>query len=293
MVTTFKQFLAEGGAATEKFNTQRATKEDIEKALDIVGRTLNLPDIKNRTLGTVHLTLAGKKNDSGDIDIVIGNDEMSSEQANLKMMELVNNEGTFNKGTKIGSYAVDVGGKKVQVDLMFVNDKTWAKFIYYSSEGDKSKYPGVVRNFLLMAAMRHTHEGGKDFIMKYKGEVVARASRAIKLDTGVERLFKAAKYDKETKTFGKTMNKMDPGQLAMHAQAISGKKIKFDPSPDIITDPDTVAKFLFGQNVSAKDIMTAEDVIKQIRARKDAQEIFADATKSLKEAKLPIPEELK
>jgi hypothetical protein len=93
---------------------------------------------------------------------------------------------------------------------MFVSDKKWAKFIFHSAEGRGSNYPGVVRNLLLMAAMRHTHQKGKDFIIKHQGEVIARASRAIKLDTGVERLFKAAKFNEKTKKFNKTMEKMDP-----------------------------------------------------------------------------------
>lgn len=292
MRTTFKQFLFEGGAATSQYKVERATKEDIEKALPIVAQALGIKDIQDRLLGSVHLTLSGKKKDSGDIDIVIGNDEMDIHDAHKKMMELVNNEGSLNKGTKIGSYAVDVGGKKIQVDLMFVDSKDWAKFIFYSTQGEHSKYPGAVRNLLLMATTRHTHEPGKDFIVKKDGEVVARASRAIKLDAGLERLFKAAKYNKEKGTFNKTMDKMDPGQLAMHVHAISGKKVKFDPEPDIKTNPDEVAAWLFGQGVKAKDIMTAEQVIAFIKKRKDAAEIIEDARKSLKDAKLPVPTEL-
>lgn len=292
MRTTFKQFLFEGGAATSKFNVERATKDDIEKALEIVARTLNLPDIKERILGSVHLTLSGKKQDSGDIDIVISNDEMDPAEADAKMLKLTNNEGALNKGTKIGSYAVDIGGKKVQVDLMFVNNKDWAKFIFHSQHGDGSNYPGAVRNLILMAVARHKHEPGKDFLIKVDGEVVARASRALKLDAGLERLFKAAKYNKETKTFNKSMDKMDPGQLAMHAQTISGKKIRFNPDPEIIDDPDSVAQWLFGEGVKAADIMTAEQVIALVKKHKLAATIIEDAKKSLKDAKLPVPTEL-
>lgn len=292
MFTTFKQFLTEGGVATAKFKTERANKADIEKALDVVGRTLNLPDIKERVLGSVSLTLSGKKEDSGDIDIVISTDEMDMADANAKMMKLVNNEGILNKGTKIGSYAVNVGEKKVQVDLMFVSNKDWAKFIFHSQDGDGSNYPGAVRNIILMAVARHKQEPGKDFLVKVDGDVVARASRALKLDAGLERLFKAAKYDKETKTFNKTMDKMDPGQLAMHAQTITGKKIKFNPDPEIINDPDQVAKWLFGDGVKAADLMTAEQVIALVKKLPKAKIIIDDAKADLKKAKLPIPVEL-
>lgn len=292
MRTTFKQFLFEGGAATAQYNVERANKADIETALKIVGQTLDLKDIQDRLLGSTHLTLSGKKQDSGDIDIVIQNDEIDPEEANKKMLELTKNEGELNKGTKIGSYAVDVGGKKVQVDLMFVDSKEWAKFIFYSTHGENSKYPGAVRNFLLMAVTRHTHEAGKDFIVKKGDEVVARASRAIKLDAGLERLFKAAKYNDEKKKFNKTVDKIDPAELADVVFKMSGKKPKFDPTPDIKTNPDEVAAWLFGEGTKAADIMTAEQVIEKIKKRKDADVIIADARKSLKNAKLPVPKEL-
>lgn len=292
MRTTFKQFLFEGGVATSQYNTERANRQDIETALKIVGDTLGLKDIQDRLLGSTRLTLSGKKEDSGDVDLVIQNDEIDPEEADKKMLALTKGEGGMNKGTKIGSYAVDVGGKKIQVDLMFVDSKDWAKFIFYSSEGENSKYPGAVRNLLLMAATRHTHEPGKDFIVKNGDEVVARASRALKLDAGLERLFKAAKYDDEKKKFNKTIDKIEPDELAAHVLKISGKKPKFDPTPDIKTNPDEIAQWLFGQGVKAADLMTAEQVIQQIKKRKDADVIIADARKSLKNAKLPVPKEL-
>jgi hypothetical protein len=222
----FLDGLMEGGAATKNYRTERATQVDVDKAVKIVSKTLGL-DVTGSLLGSSETTLQGKKESSGDIDIALSRNEMKPAVAHAKMMELTGNKGSWNKGSGVGSYAVDVGDKLVQVDLMFVSDKKWAKFIFHSSEGRGSNYPGVVRNLLLMAAMRHTHEAGKDFIIKHQGEVIARASRAIKLDTGVERLFKAAKFNDKTKKFNKTMEKMDPQQLAMHVHAITGKNVKF------------------------------------------------------------------
>jgi hypothetical protein len=291
MATTFRQFLTEGGAATSKFNTERANKADIEKALQIVSKTLGLSDIQDRVLGSVHLTLSGHKQDSGDIDIAVSSDELSPEEANEKMLALTNGEGNLNKGSNVGSYAVDVGGKKVQVDLMFVTSKEWAKFIYHSGEGHTSNYPGVVRNILLSAVARHTHEAGKDFLIKVDSEVVARASRAVKLDTGLERLFKMAKRKKDG-TFSKTMDKVDPAELKVHAEKLAGKEIKFSHDPEIVNDPDQVAAFLFGPDVKAKDIMTAEQVIGQIKKLKNANEILDDAKRTLKGGQLPIPKEI-
>jgi hypothetical protein len=291
MKISFKAFLLEGGAATAKYDVQRATKADIEKALEIVGSALGIQDIKERLLGSTELTLLGKKSDSGDIDIAITPDEMDMEAADQKMLQLTNNQGALNKGTKVGSYAVDVGGKKVQVDLMFVSNKEWAKFIYHSSEGNGSQYPGVVRNLLLMAVTRHTHVPGKDVIVKKNDEVIARASRAIKLDVGLERLFKMAKQKKDG-TYSKGMDKVEPEELKKHIDGLAGRDVKFDPTPDIIDTPDEVAAWLFGPDTKAADIMTAEQVIEKIKKHKNANVIINDAKKSLVDANVPVPKEL-
>lgn len=286
---TFKQFLHEGGKETAAFGTQRANAADIKKALEVLSDALGEPTSKlqKQVLGSVELTLMGKRVDSGDVDIAYSIEEMES--AHAKMMKAVNDEGHLNKGTKVGSYAVDVGNKKIQVDLMFVDDVDWAKFAYHSSEGDKSKYKGAVRNILFATALAHTQEPGKDFVLRDEdGSVVARASRSFKLGTGMERLFKMRKKNKKTGEWLKTLETVTPEQL----KAEFGDRFKFDPRPDIIRNPDAVAAFIFGGGVKAKDVMTAEDVIKLIKKRKDAKTILTAAKEELTKAHLPIPKEL-
>jgi predicted Zn-ribbon and HTH transcriptional regulator len=53
-----------------------------------------------------------------------------------------------------------------------------------------------------------------------------------------------------------------------------------------------VAAFLFGDGVKAKDIMTAEQVIRQIRKRADKTLVLDDAAKSIKDAGFDIPKEM-
>lgn len=289
MRLTFKQFLFEGGAATAKYNVSRATKSDIETAIQQVGQALGLSDIADRLLGSTTLTLAGHREDSGDIDIVVTRDDIDPEQAHQKMMELTNQEGTFNKGTNIGSYALPVGDKKIQVDLMFVNSKEWAKFIYAASKD--SQYPGAVRNILLACAVRHTHEAGKDFLIKKGDTVLARASRALKLDTGLERLFKMANKKKDG-TFGSAMDKIDPKELQVQANALAGREVKFSHDAEILDSPDAVAAWIFGQGTTAQDIQTAEQVVEKIKTLKTADLVIADAKEALKKANLPIPDTL-
>ena len=295
MNTSFKTFLLlEGGKATEKFKTQRATKQDIEKAISLVSGALGIDSsvIKDNLLGSTRLTLLGKKKDSGDIDIALDTNEIDPVEADKKMLALTKGEGYMNKGTKIGSYAVNVGGKKVQVDLMFVSDKHWAKFIYHSEQGNGSKYPGAVRNILLASAVRFTHEPGKDILIKDKDQVIARASRAIKLDVGLERLFKMASKSKRTGQWSRSMNKVKPTDLQKHVDQLTDKPVKFSHDADVITDPDAVAKFIFGPSVKATDIMTAENVIAHIKKLKNASDIFKSARESLELASLPIPSEM-
>lgn len=292
MKITFKKYLFEGGKATAKFHTQRATKSDIEKCLSIVSNTLGIQDLEDRLLGSTENTFKGNKQDSGDIDLVLTFDDIDMSDAHAKMMKLCNNEGSLNKGTKIGSYAVDIGSKKVQVDLMFVSNKEWAKFIYHSAEGNGSNYSGATRNMLLMAVTRNKQEIGKDFIITNGDQLVARASRAVKLDVGLERLFKLAKKNPKTNDFNKGLDKVEPDELQAQVKTIVGRDVKFDPTPDIIDDPDKVVAWMFGSSVKAKDVKTAEQVIAQIKKLSNSAQIIKDAKRILGDAKLEIPMEL-
>ena len=292
---TFKSYLLlEGGKATAKYNVERANKQDIEKAIDLVSTALGLEKstIKANLLGSTETTLIGKKKDSGDVDIAMSTDDIDPIEADKRMMKLCNNEGYMNKGTRIGSYAVNVGNKKVQVDLMFVNDKSWAKFIYHSAQGNGSNYPGAVRNIMLMTAVRYKQEPGKDLLIKDGEQVVLRATRALKLDVGLERLFKMANKSTKSGQWSKTMNKVQPEYLQQVANNLVGKPVKFSHQPDIISSPDKVAEFIFGKGVKAKDLMTAEQVAKRIHKLPNAEEVIKAAKDSLVEANLPIPKEL-
>jgi hypothetical protein len=292
---SFKQFLTEGGHATEKYGTSRAKQADISAALKYVSPIIKIPEqeLKSSLLGSTELTLLGKRESSGDVDIAVEIDGDNYSEINKKMLAAVDNNGYWNQGSKIGSYAVPVNGKKVQVDLMFVSSKEWAKFIYHSADGRGSKYPGAVRNIILFTALSFVQEVGKDFVERdADGNITARASRSIKLDTGMERLFKRAKYNPKTGKTNKTLEKVTADELASHLKQV-GKNIEFEKDAGIINVPDKVAAFIFGDGVKAKDIMTAEDVIKQIKDKMEgADKILEKASKELKKNNLPIPTEL-
>lgn len=293
---SFKSFLMfEGGHATEKFGTSRAKQADIQAALKFVSNVIGVDEssLKDSLLGSTELTLLGKKEDSGDIDIAMELKDSNYADMHKKMMAAVNDEGYFNHGGKIGSYAVPVNGKKVQVDLMFVNSKEWAKFIYHSAQGRGSKYPGAVRNIILFTALTFVQEPGKDFVERdEEGNVIARASRSIKLDAGMERLFKRAKINTKTGKANKSLDTVTPDELDDHLRQL-GKKIDFAKEVDRIDIPDKIAEFIFGAGVKAQDIMTPENVIELIKTKmKNPEKILAQARKELERNKLPIPDEL-
>lgn len=289
-MVSFKQFLLEGGHATAALGTGRASKVQVEQALKAVAKALKLPleQVQANALGSVHLVLSGHKKDAGDIDIAVPADK--AEKFDTLMQ--ANFEGALNKGTNVGSYAVPVDGGKVQVDLMFSPDVEWAKFIYSSEHGRKSAYPGAVRNILLMTAVAHTHKPGEDYVMKDGDQVVARASRSLKLQGGLERLFKRAKFNSKTGKFNKGLDKVEPEDLHKFLNDMTKGGAKFSKEADPITDPKAVVQWLFGKGVGPKDVETAEQVAALIKKLPNAKEIIADAKEQLTKAKLPVPKEL-
>ena len=297
MKLTLKRFLLkEGGKATAEWDTERAFPADVKTAVELAAKAVGISkeELAKNLLGTSRLTYHGKKSSSGDIDIAI--DSRNLPEYHEAMMKMVEGQGVYNTGTKVGSYAVDVGKKKVQVDFMYVPSTDLAKFTYYSTEGVNSKYPGAVRNIMLMTLATFIIEDGKDFVIKDADQIIARASRSLKLDVGLERLFKVAKMRKDGAGRVKSPEKVSPDELEVELQDIDSSKIgAFDKSADIIDNPNKIAKFFFGDNVKADDILTAENVSKLINEKFKGEklaEIKKEISKQLKESGFEVPKEL-
>lgn len=299
MSFSFKQYLVSlkesGNAVKQWVNGERASAADIHTALKFVSEHTGIPvqELHDNLLGSTTHTLAGKQVDSGDVDIAIAADKYDVHEIINKLKDAVNGETSFAPGLKTYSFAIPVGGdRKIQVDLMIVNSKDWAKFAYNTQP--TSKYKGVVRNQILFAVVTQHIEPGKDVVVKNEeGQVIARASRSLKFDTGIERLFKLAAVMKSGKR-KKTLDKVSPDVLQSELQKID-PKLKFDPDPDPITDPKRAAEWMFGKGTKPEDIDTAEKVIQLIKTKfkpEDKKEIIAQAIKNLESNHLPIPEEL-
>ena len=67
-------------------------------------------------------------------------------------------------GSSVFSFAVEIGDKKVQLDVMFVSDIEWAKFSYHADP--ESKYKSGVRNELLHAILKNSLKRGSGLIVK-------------------------------------------------------------------------------------------------------------------------------
>ena len=176
--------------------------------------------------------------------------------------------------------------RKVQVDLMFVPDKNFAKFSYHSELG--SKFKGAIRNLLIYALVLNSAEKDKDLRIKdEEGNDIVRASRSFQLDTGLKRIFKVAPMRKDGKGRVKTSVKATPDEVEATIKAL-GRSDKFSKEEDTVRDPDTFAKMLLGPGASAKDLKTsAENLISTIKKKRpDAAQVFKDALADIDRQKL-------
>jgi hypothetical protein len=136
---------------------------------------------------------------------------------------------------------------------------------------------------------------GEDVRMKDEaGNDIARASRAYKLDMGVERLFKVAPKRKDGKGRVKSVVHATPDDVRT-ALDQEGNSAKFSAEKDVIRDPDAFGALLFGPSVKGKHMLSTEQLIELIKKYKSkhADAIFRDAVKGIKRLKFPVPDELK
>jgi len=281
------------GKSTKDMGTTRASKADIQSAIKFVSKHAGIPieEIKPNLLGSTNKTLSGAQEDSGDIDIAVENGRHGKMIDIVhKMLDATGTDEIHRAGAGVFSFAVPVpGGRKVQVDLMFVPSTKWARWSFHSAPS--SKYKAAVRSLLLVNMMKQVFEPGKDIEVKENGETVARARRSFKADVGLERLFKVMKMRKDGKGRTKSLAKVTPEELQAELTRM-GRKDKFDPNPDPIVDPDQAAELMFGKGVKAKDAMSVEQIIDLIKKRHDAEEIFKNTMDDLKDSGLEVPPEL-
>lgn len=285
--------IKEGGYALKDAGVGRVKKEDIPATVQLVSQITGIPAEDLHPLGSV-----GKMPDSGDIDLGVDVNKFNPEEIHQKMCnELGDDMCTYNKGTKVASYGFPIAGDPekglVQVDLMYVDNPSWATFSYHSP-GMDSKYKGAIRAMLLMGVAATYEEPGTDHF-EYdptSGDLIIRAGRTLDLNSGMRRIFqfrpKSKKGDKYLKSM-KTISLSDFKEMFPDVE-VSGDEITID-------DPKKVLTILFGGKVAPKDVHTAEQVIDLIKDRFDEERqdaIFKKAADRARSAvgKMDIPPEM-
>lgn len=264
--------LKEGGAAT---GLPPVRLVDIEPTIKKVAEHLGIQRDDLFAIGTT-----GKKAMSGDIDLAIDETQHNREEIHNKMLKIAPGS-KIQGGTNVGSYAFPIRGNpdlgNVQVDIMFVDHPTWAKFFWRGPAPEESKYKGAVRNIILMSAASAQDDPKHDWILRNKeGEIVARAGRSMSMKgLGMSYKYRPEKspgvhLKTEKKIAQEEFKKLFPTAKFKHFETIK--------------DPQAALDRVFGGGVSPEDVSTAEKVIKVIKRKFDKptqERIFDKARKSL------------
>lgn len=170
------QLLKEGGNI---FSTRRIQKSEILPTLKSLEKLTGLSLIDN-TLGST-----GKKESSGDIDVVIDSNNISKDRL-IKLLIQKGVDPTSLKKTGIEvafkSPIFDSSSKQtndfIQVDFMFHDDPEYLKFYY--SNNEKDPYKGAHRNILLSAIAK-----SKGLVLSMKGLFSRQTKELISKDPSV------------------------------------------------------------------------------------------------------------
>jgi len=163
---SFKQYIKEGGKAVK--NVDRINQENVKDTLKSIStgiiKVLKITDKDTGILGST-----GKKRpggSSGDIDIAIDANKVlraNGIQLADQLFDFISNKVSkiskttvSNKGTGVISLEWPITNtdgkqknKKVQLDLMIVDNLNLAKFNFWSPHEEQSKWKGIYRNILL------------------------------------------------------------------------------------------------------------------------------------------------
>lgn len=285
--------LKEGGYALKNTGVTRIKREDIPATVQHVSQVSGIPIEDLHPLGSV-----GKTPDSGDIDLAVDSSKYDGQKIHDHLIKQLGEEnGTYNKGTKVASYAFPIANDQskglVQVDLMFTANTDWAKFSYHSP-GTESKYKGAIRNILLMGVASSYAEEGTDYF-EYDpttGDLMIRAGRTMDMNVGLRRIFQHRPKKKRGEGYLKSMKTITPQEFKelFPDVEIHGNDI-------VIDDPDKVLMMLFGKKVKPSQVSTAEqiiDLIKDTFSEDRTEEIFSKTAQRLYSIKdkMDIPPEL-
>jgi hypothetical protein len=272
----FKDFidtmLLEGGAALK---TSPISQTDARKALPQiikqVSSVLGISAVKIKQLGS-----AGKKpkdeDVSGDIDLAVQAEAAAVEKV---LKDLAYDGKTFKimKGINVYSFAYDLGGKTVQVDLMPVSNVRYAEWASQANELDlKDGLKGSHRNELYFA------------IAKYIDPQILKRDA-----DGSPIVLKRYFYDLQ--------KGLMLGTQSREGKKKNGKNFKTVDKKVLTDDPVKVAQFLFGDHVTPDQVSTFKGTLAAITSPKfphkaARDEIIAMSKLGMKNKGLIVPKYL-
>lgn len=153
--------------------TRRVTKREVYETCDWLDFNLDLANFGGRHFDQCLLGSAGKKDDSGDIDLNIDVGCSNFNSATIELQNLLGPDQVWSRYENSQIFcAVPIGGDPkqgwVQVDFMF-GDYDWQSFSY-ASPGADSAYKGLYRTELIKALVAFN----SDWTLVENGELVAR-----------------------------------------------------------------------------------------------------------------------
>ncbi|MCK5342504.1 MAG: hypothetical protein KAR20_03820 [Candidatus Heimdallarchaeota archaeon] len=282
-----------GGYALKSSGVTRVKKADIAATIKHASKLSRVPTKDLHKIGST-----GKTETSGDIDLAVDVNEYDPMTIHNRMItKLGEDKCTYNRGTKVASYAIPIRGDKkngfVQVDFMYTTNPEWAKFSYFSA-GENSKYKGAVRAILLTSIAASIQEPGTDHF-EYDPDtqdLIIRAGRTVDLGQGLRRIFQHRGKKKDGSGYLKSMKSID---IDKFKEMFPDVEIK--GGQVIIDDPQKVLTILFGSGVKPSDVESAEQIIQLIKKKFDDEKqatIFKKATDRARSVrdKMRLPPEM-
>ena len=263
--------LLEGGQAIKNSVkiSQAEVREILPDLLVKIATTLNVSKTSVKLIGS-----AGKKpNDSdlsGDLDIAV---ELDPESVKSKLEELAgDNQSRVMQGINVYSFGYPVKNKIVQVDLMPVENIKFAEWSYQANSLDLEQgLKGAQRNELFFAVAKFMPQE----IMSSDADGPIEYKRFFyDLSKGLMEGVKSRKGKKKT---AKNFSTLD-------------KKV-------ITSDPNKIAKMMFGKHTTAESLSTFDGTLEAIRNpgflyHDHVREILDLAKDGIKKKNLKIPQSL-
>ena len=258
---SFKQYIKEGGNAVK--DVGRINQENVADTLKSISTgIIKVLKIKDKDTGLLGST--GKKKpggSSGDIDMAIdankvlrANDiKVADELFDFiaDKVKKISKSTVSNKGTGVISLEWPIANtdgkqknKKVQLDLMIVNNLDLAKFNFWSPSDEQSKWKGIYRNILLssMASAMDFETVEKGFDVDGKEIPVTLRRNFMDLKRGLIRGLQT-RIGKSGKLFANGRK-----------QTIETKILK--------DQPDDIVKAILGPSFTVKDTESFESLFK-------------------------------